>query len=111
MAITDNNGTQYYPISCGIPSDTTNLSSNNFTGYYYNEPNDYILWGQDNTYPPISTNNGSEYYFLECDVPSTSGINLSSNNSTGYYYSSSFNCVSFCDDVSYYSPSGLEWNG
>jgi hypothetical protein len=96
MAITDNNGTQYYEIACGVPSTTTNLSSNNFTGYHYLEPNDYILWGQENTYPSVSGNNGTTYYFLECNVPSTT-TNLSANNSTGYYYSSAFNCVSFCD--------------
>jgi hypothetical protein len=97
MAITDNNGTQYYAISCGIPSTTTNLSSNNSTGYYRNSANEFILWGQETTYPSITSNNGSQYYFLECDVPSTPGINLESNNSSGYYYSSAFNCVSFCD--------------
>jgi hypothetical protein len=111
MALTDNNGTQYYDLSCGIPSTTTNLSSNNYTGYYRLSANDFILWGQDTLYPPVTSNNGTQYYFLKCNVPSTSGINLESNNGTAYYYNSAFNCVSFCDDVVWYSPSGVEWNG
>lgn len=111
MALTDNNGTQFYQISCGIPSTTADLSSNNYTGYYHVSANDFILWGQGNLYTSVTSNSGTQYYFLKCDVPSTSGINLESNNGTSYYYSSAFNCVSFCDDVTYYSPSGLEWNG
>lgn len=111
MAITDNNGTQFYQISCGIPSTTTSLSSNNYTGYYRNSANEYILWGQSTLYPTVTSNNGTSYYFLKCGLSSTPGIDLSKNNSTGYYYNSAFNCVSFCDTVQFYSPSGLEWNG
>jgi len=110
MALTDNNGSQYYAISCGIPSTTTNLSANNFTGYYRNSANEYILWGQSTQYPTVTSNNGTQYYFLKCAVPSTTNA-LTSNNYTGYYYNSAFNCVSFCDAVTYYSPSGLDWNG
>lgn len=106
-----NNGTQYYQLSCGIPSTTTNLSGNNYTGFYRNSANEFILWGQSTQYPTVSTNNGTRYYFLQCSVSSTPGLNLAKNNSTGYYYNSAFNCVSFCDAVKYYAPSGLEWNG
>ena len=111
MPFTNNNGSEYYELSCGIPSTTNSLSSNNYTGYYRNSANEFILWGQNTLYQSVTSNNGSQYYFLKCDVPSTPGINLNSNNGTSYYYSSAFNCVSFCDDVSHYSPSGLEWNG
>jgi hypothetical protein len=111
MSLTNNNGSTYYELSCGIPSTTTNLSSNNFTGFYRNSANEFVLWGQGITYTPISSNNGSANYFLKCNVPSDSGLNLVKNNGTKYYYNSAFNCVSFCDDVFYYSPSGLEWNG
>jgi len=96
MALTDNNGTQYYAISCGIPSTTTNLSSNNSTGYYRNSANEFILWGQSTQYASVTSNNGSKNYFYKCNTPSTT-INLTANNYTGYYYSSAFNCVSFCD--------------
>jgi hypothetical protein len=96
MALTDNNGTQYYAISCGIPSTTTNLSSNNSTGYYRNSANEFILWGQSTQYASVTSNNGSQNYFYKCNTPSTT-INLTANNYTGYYYSSAFNCVSFCD--------------
>jgi hypothetical protein len=138
MALTDNNGTQYYYISCGVISEIltftlldesnntltdelsnillgenlpTNIESNIGSAYYFLSANDFILWGQDTLYLPVTSNNGTQYYFLKCDVPSTVGINLESNNGTAYYYSSAFNCVSFCDDINYYSPSGLEWNG
>jgi hypothetical protein len=138
MALTDNNGTQYYYISCGVISEIltftlldesnntltdelsnillsenlpTNIVSNINSAYYFLSANDFILWGQDTLYPPVTSNNGTQYYFLKCDVPSTPNINLESNSGTAYYYSSAFNCVSFCDDISYYSPSGLEWNG
>ncbi len=96
MALTDNNGTQYYAVSCGIPSTTTNLSSNNSTGYYRNSANEFILWGQSTQYSPVTSNNGSQFYFYKCNTLSTT-VNLTANNYTGYYYSSAFNCVSFCD--------------
>jgi len=136
MALSANNGTEYYAISCGVPSTTTNLTANNFTGYYHLSANDFILWGQDTAYPTVTANNGTTYYFLQCNVPSSLTLNVSllsataslsalpisateaqvqenliKNNGTAYLYSSAFNCVDFCDEVFYYSPSGLEWNG
>lgn len=98
MSFESNSGSVYYAISCGVPSDVgVDVNSNTFTGYYYKESNDYILWGQDTPYPQLSTNIGTEYYFLECDVPSDDELDLESNAGTHYYYSSAFNCVSFCD--------------
>lgn len=112
MSLESNSGTQYYAISCGIDSDIgIDIESNSGTGYYRISANEYILWGQEDTYTQPTTNSGTEYYFLECDVPSDAGLDLESNSGTHYYYSSAFNCVSFCDDVLYYSPSGLEYNG
>lgn len=98
MSLEDNNGTQYYFISCGIPSDVgVDIYDNNGTNYYWNSANDYILYGQNSTqYVQPTSNNGSTYYFLSCGVPSTVGINLTANNGTAYYYSSAFNCVKFC---------------
>lgn len=93
-----NYGSVYYDLSCGIPSTSgVNIESNIATGYYHLSANDFILWGQDATYPQLSTNIGTNYYFLECGVASLSDINLESNSGTTYYYSSAFNCVSFCD--------------
>lgn len=101
MSLESNFGTQYYFISCGIPSDPgVDTESNAFTGYYYKESNDYILWGQDTYYPHVSANYGSQPYFLKCDRPSDPGLNLESNSGTAYYYSSAFNCVSFCEGSS-----------
>jgi len=100
VSFEDNNGTRQYTLSCGVASDSDALSSledNNGSFYYGVSSNDFILWGQSDTYTQPQTNNGTIYYFLECDVPSTSGVDFSNNNSTAYYYSSAFNCVSFCD--------------
>ena len=96
MALEDNYGTQYYAKPTGIPSDVDLLvGANSGTKYYRNSANEFILWGQPSQYVGISTNIGSQYYFLQCDVPSDGGLVLDSNYSTKYYYSSSFNCVSF----------------
>jgi hypothetical protein len=93
-----NAGTVYYQLSCGVPSTSgVNINSNKFTGYYRISANEFILWGQEDNYPHVTTNIPTEYYFLECNVPSDSGLNLQSNSGTKYYYSSAFNCVSFCD--------------
>lgn len=100
MSIESNSGTEYYAQSCGIPSSVgLDVDSNLFTGYYYNEPNDYILWGQDTYYPHVSTNIPTVNYFLECDRSSDVGLNLESNYGTRFYYSSAFNCVAFCDGL------------
>lgn len=97
MAITDNNGTFYFAISCGVPSQIgIDLQANNGSRYYYLSANDFILWGQSTRYNHVSSNNGTAYYFYQCVVPSTPGFNFNSNNGTGFYYSSSFNCVKFC---------------
>lgn len=98
MSLQSNYGTQYYAVSCGIPSDIgVDLFRNYGTGHYGLSANDFILWGQFTHYVHISANSGSAYYFLECNVPSSSSLVLSSNKGTEFYYSSSFNCVSFCD--------------
>ena len=98
MALTDNFGTQYYAISCGIDSlSSANLSSNVGTTYFHNVADDYILWGQSTQYPPVTSNKGTNYYFLQGGVPSDSGLVLNSNSGTHYYYSPYFNSVSFCN--------------
>ena len=100
MSLEDNNGTQYYFISCNVPSDVgIDLESNNWTGYYYDVANDYILYGQsDAVYPQPSNNNApTTYYLLSCDVPSSPGLDLQANNGTSYYYNSAFNCVKWCE--------------
>ena len=93
-----NSGSVYYELSCGVPSTSgINVTSNKSAGYYYLSANDFILWGQSTHYTHIQSNSGSNPYFYECNIPSESGLNLQSNKGTHYYYSSSFNCVSFCD--------------
>ena len=94
-SLTDNNGTQYYAKPTGVVSISPNLTSNSGTSYYWISSNDFILWGQSTAYTPVTSNKGTSYYFYQCNVPSTSGIVLTANNSTKYYYSSAFNCVSF----------------
>lgn len=93
-----NAGTVYYELSCGVPSTSSvNVTSNIPTGYYHLSANDFILWGQDVHYTHVQSNYGSNPYYLECNVPSDAGLDLLSNYGTMYYYSSAFNCVSFCD--------------
>lgn len=96
MALTDNNGTQYYRISCGVPSGVVNLTSNNGTRYHWVSANDFILYGQATAYPALSDNNVRFVYSYRCNVASDAGLILSANNGTKYYYNSAFNCVSFC---------------
>src|SRR6478735_810448 len=97
-APTTNIGTVYYFISCGVPSDPgIDVESNNGSEYFYNPANDYIIWGEPIAYPQPTTNIGSVYYATKCVVPSDPGLDLESNRGTHFYYSSSFNCVSFCD--------------
>lgn len=94
MSLEDNNGTQYYEVPIGVPSDVgVVLSANNGTGYYHQSAFDYILWGQGTHYTSVTANSGTQYYFYECNVPSSSSLNLESNSGTAYYYSSAFNCV------------------
>jgi len=98
MSFESNSGSIYYPLSCGIPSDPgIDIESNNFSGYLYKEPNDFILWGQEDYYPHPQTNTGTVYYFLQCSVSSDVGLDLESNLGTKFYYNSAFNCISFCD--------------
>jgi len=100
MSFESNSGSVYYPLSCGVPSDPgVDIESNNFTGYLYKEANDFILWGQEDYYEHPQTNIGTEYYFLQCNVPSDPDLDLESNSGTKFYYSSAFNCVSFCEGV------------
>jgi hypothetical protein len=95
VALTDNNGTQYYAKPVGVASASPNLSSNNGTSYYWLSSNDFVLWGQNTQYIQPISNNGTSYYFYKCNVPSTGGLSLSANNGTKYYYQSAFNCVLF----------------
>tara|TARA_R110002074_G_scaffold32309_5_gene90276 strand:+ start:2765 stop:4693 length:1929 start_codon:yes stop_codon:yes gene_type:complete len=97
MIFDDNSGSTYYAISCGVPSDgDLDVETNIGTDYYFNEPNDFILWGQYTSYPHVSSNSGTEYYFLNCNTDSDLDLDLQSNSGTAYYYSPEFNCVSFC---------------
>ncbi len=112
MALTDNNGTQYYQISCGVPSTTTNVTSNNFTGYYYKESNDYILWGQQLDHYIGSESNATMFpYYYECSVDSDSGLNLESNSGSHYYYSPYYNCVEFCPPLYDIDTSIISYDG
>jgi hypothetical protein len=100
MALTTNAGTQVYIIPCGVASNPgVVLSSNKGTAYFFRSANDYILWGEAIAYPQPVTNIGSVYYAPICVAPSSPGLVLSSNYSTHFYYSSSFNCVTFCDPI------------
>lgn len=97
MSFESNSGSVYYELSCGIPSDVgINVESNSGSAYLYRESNDFILWGQNTLYDPVTSNNGTVYYFLKCDTPSDVGLNLESNTGSKYYYRSEFNCISFC---------------
>jgi hypothetical protein len=100
MSFQSNNGSFYYEIPCGVPSESgLNLDSNNGTQYFYRESNDFILWGQNVTYPQPSTNNGTQYYFHVCVAPTDENFSPTANNGSSFYYSPEFNCVSFCENV------------
>ena len=91
MIFDDNSGSTYYAISCGVPSDgDLDVETNIGTDYYFNEPNDFILWGQYTSYPHVSSNSGTEYYFLNCNTDSDLDLDLQSNSGTAYYYSPEF---------------------
>lgn len=98
VALTDNNGTQYYFISCGVPSSAgLDLEENNGTKYYHISALDYILWGQPTKMTQPSANNGSVSYFLQCSAANDVGLNLQANNGTKFWYNSSFNCIKWCN--------------
>lgn len=98
MSLSDNYGTQYYAVSCGVPSASgVNVGINYNSNYYFLSANDFILWGQPTRYTHVQANTGSNFYFYQCSVSSTPGIDINLNYGTSYYYSSAFNCVSFCD--------------
>lgn len=112
MPFESNNGSVYYELSCGVPTVSGwNANANNGSAYYHLSANDFILWGQDNTYIHPSSNNGSQFYFYECDVPTDLGWNAETNNGTKYYYNSAFNCVSFCNDNLVFDIYLLDENG
>jgi len=112
MPFTDNNGSQYYALSCGVPSDGDwDANANNGSRYYHLSANDFILWGQSESFQHPQSNNGSEYYFYQCVRDTDDGWNPNDNNGTKFYYSSAFNCVSFCNRLlvgigSYEIPDG-----
>ena len=100
MALTSNSGTQYYAVSCAIPTTGTgNLTSNNFTGYYYMSANDYVFFGQSTQYQPVTSNKGTNYYFYKCNTPSDAGLSLSSNTGTKYDYLTALNCITWCQVI------------
>ncbi len=100
MSFESNSGSIYYPLSCGVPSDPgVDIESNNFSGYFYKEANDFILWGQEDYYEHPQTNVGTEYYFLQCNVPSDPDLDLESNLGTKFYFNSAFNCIPFCEGL------------
>jgi hypothetical protein len=102
MSFESNNGTQYYPISCGVTTVTGwDANTNNGSAYYGLSSNDFILWGQSTLYTHPSSNNGSTYYFYQCVRATDTNWSPLSNNGTNFYYSSAFNCVSFCDGVDF----------
>lgn len=123
MPFTDNNGSQYYPLSCGVPTVSSwNPESNNGSAYYGLSANDFILWGQSDLYQHPQDNNGTTYYFYQCVRATDTNWSPLSNNSTNFYYNSAFNCVSFCaDNISifsyylnpdggyYYQPDGVSF--
>jgi len=97
MANTSNNGTEYYTISCGVPSVSSwNPNSNTGSAYFYRESNDYVIWGSGVTITPVLSNNGSSYYAPISSRATDSGWSPSANNGTKFYYSSAFNFVRFC---------------
>jgi hypothetical protein len=98
MSFESNNGSVYYELSCGVPTVSGwSPENNNGTKYYYLSTNDFILWGQGDTYVHPLSNNGTTYYFYECSRPTDSGWSPLSNNDTKFYYNSAFNCVMFCE--------------
>jgi len=100
MSFESNNGTQYYPISCGVATVTSwNANTNNGSAYYGLSSNDFILWGQSTLYTHPSSNNGSTYYFYQCVRNTDTNWSPLSNNGTNFYYNSAFNCVSFCNSA------------
>ena len=97
MPFESNNGSVFYKLSCGIPtSGGWNANSNNGSKYYYISSNDFILWGQSNTFTHPSANNGNAYYFYVCNKLTDNGWSALNNNSSNFYYASAFNCISFC---------------
>ena len=117
MSFESNNGSFYYELSCGIPSDMDwDADNNNGSRYYHLSANDFILWGQDVRYEHPQTNNGTTYYFYECERETDTGWSPLSNNGTKFWYNSAFNCVSFCEtsgvvDVIWYNGIDILYNG
>lgn len=95
MSLESNYGSVYYGKPIGVVSVSPNLSANRGTSYYWISANDFILWGQANFYPGLTSNRIPFDYFLQCNVPSTSGLVLSANSGTKYYYVSAMNCIPF----------------
>lgn len=100
MSYESNAGTYYVPLTCGVATlSGTNTSSNKNTYYVGKSANDFILWGQPDHYNHVQSNSGSQYYFYQCGVSSVP-FDVNTNAGTHYYYSSSFNCVPFCQGIS-----------
>lgn len=99
MSYESNAGTYYVSLTCGnatLPG--TDVSSNKTTYYVGKSANDFILWGQENYYSHVQSNSGTQYYFYQCGVSSVP-FDVNTNAGSHYYYSSAFNCVSFCDPI------------
>lgn len=100
MPYTSNAGTYYVSLTCGVPTAPgTDVTLNRGTFYIGKSANDFILWGQSTHYTHVQANTGSNPYFYECSL-SSAPFDVSTNAGTHYYYSSAFNCVSFCDPIS-----------
>jgi len=100
MAYDLNSATIFYPESCGIPSDASLLTwANSGTHYYFNSANDYIIYGQSTIYPELSVNYGSNFYATVCSVSSSPTLSTGANYGTNFYYSSAFNCVTWCQPL------------
>lgn len=112
MSFESNNGSVYYELSCGVPSDVGgDTEDNNGSSYYYSEPNDFILWGQGDTYAHPQTNNGTTYYFYECEKVTDTDWSPLSNNDTSFWYNSAFNCISFCETSDVIVEYAIIYNG
>lgn len=99
MVNESNAGTYYVALTCGIPTlGGTNTTKNGGTYYVGKSANDYILWGQPTRYTHVQSNSGSTSYFYQCSASSPS-FDINTNAGTHFYYSSAFNCVSFCDPI------------
>ena len=60
-------------------------------------PDSYAVLDENYQYS-VTTNEGTQYQAKQCGL-SSEPFDLNTNTGTNYYYSSAFNCVSFCDPI------------